>query len=180
MLRIVLISWLAVLGCGAPRPSDGDARRSTSGATLDQLIATTVLNDLEKRAPIIHPDTSQWYWSFDLSGIHDTAVAKALQQQIRSQAPQTALDTSRAIRRYSIYVAPPTLGSDLVVVGVTYKTSWEDSCLWFHSSSSHEHIFRVSDGLWTYVGEGETLIADPAPPPPPGEPRRCTGPGNVR
>jgi hypothetical protein len=180
MIRFTILFCFCLAGFHESIPDDRRNFVSSGDAGLDSAISAKVLEDVREESSYTRADTTKWYWSLDLEGIRTDSVADSLRRGIRAAARATAGDTVTARVRRSIYVALPQIAGDSAVVNITYKHSWESSCSWYHSSSSHQYVFGRARGIWRFVRDNEHLISDPPPPPPPSVPRVCYERGDIR
>ena len=175
----LIVCALSFTGCAESTLDEVGMSPDTRDVVLDHVIAAKVLRDVHGQAQYIRPDTSKWYWAFDLSGIADGSVRTKLEHMVRSAVPPRAQDTLTAVARRSVFIALPEILGDSALVYVEYKQSWEVDCSWLHSSSSHAYIFRRSRGIWRFDRDNEHVIADPGVAPPAGPERVCYPRGRI-
>jgi hypothetical protein len=136
-------------------------------ASLDEAVFRVILDDVEERVTEVRAVGEPWYWQVDLSRMRSAEFARASTVELQRRFPDTATDTTEALRRLSVSVESIEEQGDSAEVRVGYAISWKEPCQWNSSSAAIAYRFRRIESRWVFLREGETIIGDPLPPPPP-------------
>jgi hypothetical protein len=154
-------------GCMERTDASTPVSPASAYATLDEAVFRVILGDVEGWVTEVRWSGEPWYSRVDFSRMRSAELARASRAELERRFPGAAPDTLQARRRFSVFVESVDEQGDSAEVRVGYEISWKEPCQWNSSSASVSYRFRRTGSRWVFLHEGETILGDPAPPPPP-------------